>query len=711
MYTLEQLQQKTFKELKEIGWQLNVLPAGDRRCRQNWIEAIVGVKPPLLELLDVSPGVEVEPVEEAIAQVREIPPCDRASKFSLYPADFDPLSDIDEDREAYYQLYGVEREDDDNNPDFRYWLHGNNRRLYGGDDDDDDDDELAAQPIAQTVENSPGVEIEPVAEAIEIQAQEPIAYPRAQRLIDLAANAKTSPSIDSQGSIKLGDWVKVIRKPRLATGVKRGEIFQVLRVNTFNGALMIENPHENPKLILSARIGLLDPSEVCLVPRSNRPDTPVFIDLVNRNFPDRLQELLQNPSGVSSEPIKFKFGRIISKPTTKPIKDGLITRYLCRLKPIAQTVDSPGVEIEPVTEAIEIQATEPIESKFGRIVYPKPAAEPIAQTVENSPGVSFDVEEFQQAHVAEIDAYVASFTDDRPPNRGSGDRGRIEPKVTQSALKQTGKKSIAHQLLELFKASALIIPDSPAAESEPKVTQSVLKQTETSPSSEAIPVGIALSDRFLARYAPPQPEQIHFKVDADGQLSLLDFELSGIEEPPDPDDYDCMFSFWAAYDAWCDRSDESFEQCTELDSQCTELDSQCTELDSQCTEPIQIELASMVEWAPCLDEYEPETIETIETSSITLEISSMLILSEGCANESFDTCDFSIPTFDVWCDRPIDTDEPPDTGIFARRPLPKPPSFPPMAVVAGDRANRIKKFARGATFLSGRAPPGGDASF
>jgi hypothetical protein len=32
MYTLEELQQKSIKELKEIGWQLNVLPAGDRRC-------------------------------------------------------------------------------------------------------------------------------------------------------------------------------------------------------------------------------------------------------------------------------------------------------------------------------------------------------------------------------------------------------------------------------------------------------------------------------------------------------------------------------------------------------------------------------------------------------------------------------------------------------------------------------------------------------
>ncbi|MCC3411073.1 MULTISPECIES: hypothetical protein [unclassified Microcoleus] len=643
MYTLEQLQQKTFKELKEIGWQLNVLPAGDRRCRQNWIDAIADVQPPLLELLEVSPGVEVEPVAEAITQVREIPPCDRASEFSLYPADFDPLSEIDEDREAYYELYGVEREDDDNNPDFRYWLHGNNRRLYGGYDDDDDDDELAAQPIAQTVENSPGVEIEPVAEAIEIQAQE------------------TRFNFDICWVVDAEDHF---------VGFLPGPADEYL---------------SGRRSFAARSYRVVEPGSLIIKPIEVQATEPIEEPAPYRGLQLAIDELIEaGGARVLSVGDKLTAG---GTTLTKTSDDSFF--------------------FEPAKPA-----TEPIESKFGRIVYPKPAPEPIAQTVENSPGVSFDVEEFQQAHVAEIDAYVASFTDDRPPNRGSGDRGRIEPKVTQSALKQTGKKSIAHQLLELFKASALIIPDSPAAESEPKVTQSALKQTETSPSSEAIPVGIALSDRFLARYAPPQPEQIHFKVDADGQLSLLDFELSGIEEPPDPDDYDCMFSFWAAYDAWCDRfGDESFEQCTELDSQCTELDSQCTELDSQCTEPIQIELASMVEWAPCLDEYEPETIETIETSSITLEISSMLILSEGCANESFDTCDFSIPTFDVWCDRPIDTDEPPDTGIFARRPLPKPPSFPPMAVVAGDRANRIKKFARSATFLSGRAPPGGDASF
>ena len=64
MYSLEQLQHKTFRQLKEIGFQLNVLPEGDRRCRQNWIDVIAGINPPLLELLEVEP-VEVEPVEDS----------------------------------------------------------------------------------------------------------------------------------------------------------------------------------------------------------------------------------------------------------------------------------------------------------------------------------------------------------------------------------------------------------------------------------------------------------------------------------------------------------------------------------------------------------------------------------------------------------------------------------------------------------------------
>ncbi|MEG4098918.1 hypothetical protein QUA12_28675, partial [Microcoleus sp. Pol8_D1] len=66
-YTLDELKRKTLKELKEIGYQLNVLPEGDRRCHQNWIDAIAGVNPPLLQLLEVSPVQEpIEPVQDAI---------------------------------------------------------------------------------------------------------------------------------------------------------------------------------------------------------------------------------------------------------------------------------------------------------------------------------------------------------------------------------------------------------------------------------------------------------------------------------------------------------------------------------------------------------------------------------------------------------------------------------------------------------------------
>jgi hypothetical protein len=73
MYTLEQLQQKTFGELKAIGWELNVLPDGDRRCRQNWIDAIMGVNPPLLQVLEVSPA-EVQAQESPIIETVEASP-------------------------------------------------------------------------------------------------------------------------------------------------------------------------------------------------------------------------------------------------------------------------------------------------------------------------------------------------------------------------------------------------------------------------------------------------------------------------------------------------------------------------------------------------------------------------------------------------------------------------------------------------------------
>ena len=295
--------------------------------------------------------------------------------------------------------------------------------------------------------------------------------------------------------------------------------------------------------------------------------------------------------------------------------------------------------VEPVAEPIEVQATEPIESKFGRSVYPKPATKPIAQAAENSPGVTFDPAEFRETHASEIEDYLASFTEaDRPPNRGDNGRDRLESEQEMSKIAIAS--TAAHQLLERLKSSV---------------------------HAEDFPT---LSDSFLARYPPPRSENIHYQADADGQLNLLDFELESVSEPPDPDDFDSLDAFHEALARW----------------------------DAENPEPLAVSMDSMTEWAPCPDDwYEPEA--------------ENLASKDASRNESCKCWNFSIPTFDAWCDRTNDTDEPPDTGIFARLPKPKPPSFPPMRVVAGDRTNRIKKFARSAILLSGRAPPGGDASF
>ena len=374
---------------------------------------------------------------------------------------------------------------------------------------------------------------------------------------------------------------------------------------------------------------------------------------------------------------------------------------------------SPGVEVESVAEAIEVQVQEtieygritgylcrskPIESKFDRIVYPKLATEPIAPAAENSPGVTFDPAEFRETHAAEIENYFASFTEaDRPPNRGDG-KGRleVEPELSQSAIALAAETSPGvENCTEADRPPNRGDNGRGRIESELELTESAIAPTAENLSrseSDLNPIltGITFSHRFLALYSPPQSENIHFKANADGQLSLLDFEIESADEPPDPDDFESMFAFWAAYDAWCERTDDDSEQF----------------------EPLEISLTSMCEWAPCPEEwYEPETNETNETVSCTLEISSMLelpILFDICANESSITCNFSIPTFDAWCDRPNGKDEPPTAGVGARLPKPKPPSFPSAVVGKGDRSS-IKQFARSAILLSGRAPPGGDA--
>jgi hypothetical protein len=51
MYTVEWLEQKSFRELKSIAYDCQIMPAGDCRCRQTWIDALVGTLPSLLTVL------------------------------------------------------------------------------------------------------------------------------------------------------------------------------------------------------------------------------------------------------------------------------------------------------------------------------------------------------------------------------------------------------------------------------------------------------------------------------------------------------------------------------------------------------------------------------------------------------------------------------------------------------------------------------------
>ncbi|MEG4171692.1 hypothetical protein [Microcoleus sp. S13_C3] len=73
-YTAVQLQAKIFGELKSIARELDVVPSGDRRCRQAWIDVIVGVELPLLLLIETFPGVETDSVQEAIAPAAKTSP-------------------------------------------------------------------------------------------------------------------------------------------------------------------------------------------------------------------------------------------------------------------------------------------------------------------------------------------------------------------------------------------------------------------------------------------------------------------------------------------------------------------------------------------------------------------------------------------------------------------------------------------------------------
>jgi hypothetical protein len=483
MYTLEQLQQKNIKQLKEIGWQLNVLPASDRRCRQNWIDAIVGVNPPLLQLLEVSPaGQKVELAAKPIA------PAAKTKKRTQKPIELALDEELPSEEEARSIVS-------------QYFISTSLRKIR------------SAPPPARIF--CPGERV---------------------RIIEVAAGSCNSQFCGSIG---------------------------IVAQHNFYVSVWVELNGGGRKIVLCS---------------------PEKLELI---------ELVARESAAKQEPIEIQ-----------------------RQEPIE---NSPGVEVDPVEESIV------------------PA--------KNFPG-------------------------------------------------SRSKASIAHQLLELFQSTAHIIEDSPGVKTEATVSESAIAPAAKNP----ILTGVTFSDRFLARYSPPQAQIIHFQSDADGQLSLLDFEVESVDEPPDPDDFESLDAFREALARWdCEHNEVSPEH----------------------NEPLQVSLDSFSLWGLCpADWYE---------SVALLEPSSMLELSQ--TRKSSITSDFFIPTFDCLSDRSNKSDEPPDTGVFAKLPKPKPPRFPPATVgqvqlnrnstAVQTQSKRIPNayqthtccILAGSSTQPARSPPSGDAGF
>jgi hypothetical protein len=309
-----------------------------------------------------------------------------------------------------------------------------------------------------------------------------------------------------------------------------------------------------------------------------------------------------------------------------------------QVQPIIETVETPSaVEVEPVQ-------TPPIQSKFGRIVYLQPVQKSIAQVAQNSPGV--DVDRAQEAIV---------------------EAAEISPGVSRS------KVSIAHQFLELFQSRAHIIEDSPGVKTEATVSESAIAPAAKNP----ILTGVTFSDRFLARYSPPQALIIHFQSDADGQLSLLNFEIESLDEPPDPDDFEFLDAFREALARWdCEHNEVSPEH---------------NEVNAEHNEPLQVSLDSFCLWAHCPHTwYEPSGWHPSEV---------MELLRVG---DSSDTSNFFIPTF-CPLGNPTNrrnSDEFSTAGVGARLPKPSLPSFPPMTACQP----QLKRIPNAAQTQSKRIP-------
>jgi hypothetical protein len=230
-----------------------------------------------------------------------------------------------------------------------------------------------------------------------------------------------------------------------------------------------------------------------------------------------------------------------------------------QVQPIIEMVETPSaVEVEPAQES-------PIGSKFGRIVYSRSAQESIVQSVENSPGVDPGVDVDRAQELIDIQ------------------RHEVIELQAQDLIEQAVENSLDVEFSGFERVTQSNRNNFSGFE---RVTQSNRKnfsgferfQEPEESDHHLILTGLTFSDRFLARYAPPQAQIIHFQSDADGQLSLLDFEVQSVDEPPDPDDFESLELFREALALW---------------------DWEHNEVSPEHNEPLQVSLDSFSLWGFC----------------------------------------------------------------------------------------------------------------
>ena len=632
MYTLEQLQQKNIKELKEIGLQLNVLPEGDKRCHQNWIDALVGVNLPLLQLLELSPAASVVEQVQPIIETVETPSAVEVEFVQEPLAESSPGATDCPFCGAIHALFTTK--DCLDKPVIRCLHCAYSRpKNYPGAIQSLAQESFgskfgrafypwpAQKPIAQAVENSPGVEVDPISEPI-------------------------APAVEK------------------FSGVERVTEFNR---NNFSGFECVQELIEN--------------SSGVDVDRAQEP-----IALAAKNSPGVKVEQVQEP--------------IV--PTTKTFAEKVSSSKKVKAN---SYLDCPscGIGRLRVKQSIYWETSCTKCGYFAEsTLYPFTPADTGYKVgdwvkLRIKPRLATNI---RRGEVVCIDKVCDDYLRFVNPN--------LNPALVLWARRQFLHP---HEVSPCESPVVKAAETSPGVKTEVTVSESaIVPAVKTSFDAESdrnpILTGIPLSDKFLARYSPPQPENIRFQSEADGQLSLLNFEVVTESEPPDPDDFETLDAFREAIARW----------------------------DTENSELLAASIDSMCEWAPCPEEwYWPKAeilpLKPSSTSDQLLPLQQSSVIELSIADESSITCNFFIPTFDAWCDRFNRSDEPPDTGIYATLPKPKPPSFPPTAAsqarvkrilnASQTHPKYIPKVSRthtycivaGSSTQPARSPPGGDAGF